>query len=162
MHTHIYSWKLSPGFVLLAKVCPWLKARYLLDHKLKLGWLLLVWLLSHFARLSYSDPEAGLLNKGPWLALGFTKFTIIQGMILDPLHFATQVGLRCSAIAQKWICWTSKSDLSNTAKWDCTHSKAAAKHELLFQQTGLSLLNKSSSSATARSQRPVCWTKAPA
>ncbi len=22
MHTHIYSWKLVPGFVLLAKVCP--------------------------------------------------------------------------------------------------------------------------------------------
>ncbi len=24
MHTQIYSWKLGPGFVLLAKVCPWL------------------------------------------------------------------------------------------------------------------------------------------
>ncbi len=28
MHTHIYSWKLSPGFVLLAKVCPWSQARW--------------------------------------------------------------------------------------------------------------------------------------
>ncbi len=25
MHTHIYSWKLGPGFVLLTKVCPWKK-----------------------------------------------------------------------------------------------------------------------------------------
>ncbi len=27
-HTHVYSWKLGPGFVLLAKVCQWLYTQY--------------------------------------------------------------------------------------------------------------------------------------
>jgi hypothetical protein len=26
-HAHIYSWKLGPGLVLLAKVCPWLSGQ---------------------------------------------------------------------------------------------------------------------------------------
>ncbi len=34
MHTHIYSWKLSPGLVLLAKVCPWWKHQQYHDRLL--------------------------------------------------------------------------------------------------------------------------------
>jgi len=39
MHTHIYSLKLSPGFVLLAKFCPWLNVRmmYVIMPSVMLG-----------------------------------------------------------------------------------------------------------------------------
>ncbi len=30
MHNHIYSWKLSPSLVLLAKVCPWLQLKMIM------------------------------------------------------------------------------------------------------------------------------------
>ncbi len=31
-HAHIYSWKLSPGIVLLAKACPWNKLSFFIEN----------------------------------------------------------------------------------------------------------------------------------